>query len=438
MSEILLSARGLGKAYRLFARPEHRLRQLLARGQRQHYEEFWALRNVSLELHRGETLGVIGENGAGKSTLLRLLCGTLRPTEGSIRAEGKVAALLELGSGFNPNFTGRENVWLNAAVLGLGKAEIAARFDRIADFAGIGEFMDLPVRLYSSGMQARLGFAVSAHVDADILIVDEVLAVGDQLFKQKCVQYFERFRARGTLLFVSHDTATVAKVCERALWLERGTTREFGPAEQVCANYLSSLAEREEKREAGASAAPPRRRTLDAPDLIIDRRIRARNPIEVSEFDPHAPWHGHGGARIRNAYFSGTGGAREPVIAGGEEIELHVECIADREILRPIVGFLLRDRLGQNVFGDNTYLASTDAPPAVHAGESFHTCFRLQLPFLARGDYTLTVAITEGTQEDHTHLHWMEEVLLLRVAESPVRRGIVGIPANEVRIDLEA
>lgn len=437
MSErTVIEVSSLGKSFRLYSRAEDRLKQLLSGGRRQHYEEFWALRNVTLNLRRGETLGVIGENGAGKSTLLRLICGTLRPTVGSVKVEGRIAALLELGSGFNPQFTGRENVWMSASVLGLSKAEIAARFNDIAEFAGIGDFMEMPVKVYSSGMQARLAFAVSAHVDADILILDEIMSVGDQVFRQKCMRYLDRFRARGTVLFVSHDAGTVARLCERALWLEQGQMRELGPTSGVCANYVTSLAERADRRESAAHAGLMTRWSVPPPSPVLDRRRRAGNRIELSDFNPDAPWHGHGGATIEDAFFSRPDKGRLAEIAGGNEVELRVHCRADRDLPRPIVGFMLRDRLGQNVFGDNTYLAYREAPRSVAQGDAFVATFRFQLPFLARGDYSLTVAITEGTQDDHSHIHWIEEALTLSIHESPVRRGIVGIPAKDVRIEL--
>src|SRR5205823_5098551 len=259
----------------------------------------WALQNVDLELRRGESLGVVGQNGAGKSTLLRILCGTLRPTTGTLRVERRVAALLELGAGFNPNFTGRENVWLYAAVLGLSRRDIADRFDAIAAFAGIGEFIDLPVKLYSSGMQARLAFAVSAHVDADILIVDEILSVGDAAFAQKCSAHLERFCKRGTLLFVSHSTGMVSKLCERALWLDHGTARELGPSGDVCAHYLAAMAEGESSQTGNATASSSQRwKLLDPPPVIRDPRPRASNIVTLSPFNPEAPWHGGGGAQI--------------------------------------------------------------------------------------------------------------------------------------------
>jgi lipopolysaccharide transport system ATP-binding protein len=433
--EIAIEAQGLGKSYRLFMRPEDRLKQILI-GARVCHEPFWALKNLDLDLRRGEALGIVGENGAGKSTLLRLLCGTTQPTTGSVTVAGRVAALLELGSGFNPRFTGRENVWLNAAVHGLTKRQISERFDAIAEFAGIGEFMDLPVRLYSSGMQARLAFAVNAHVDADILIVDEILSVGDASFAQKCAGYFEQFRARGTLLFVSHNTGLVAKLCDRALWLDHGEARELGPAGEVCANYVTDLAERSEKQSAVRQpAGAPRWRALQAPPLVRDQRKRRRNRIAVSRFDADAPWHGHGGAGIIDVSFAGETGQRLDEIEGGDEVELRIECRADRELSRPIAGFLLRDRLGQNIFGDSTYLACRNGPRPLRAGEVFAARFRFQLPFLAKGDYALTAAITEGTQEDHIHVHWIEEAVWLTVEDGPVRHGIIGLPATKVRIE---
>lgn len=435
MSDVVIRALDLGKAYTLQARAQDRLKQIMLGSRAVQQEKFWALRNINLELRRGEALGVIGENGAGKSTLLRLLCGTLRPTTGTIAVGGRIAALLELGSGFNPKFTGRENVWLSAAVHGLGKAQIAERFDAIAEFAGIGEFMDLPVKVYSSGMQARLAFAVSAHVDADILIVDEILSVGDAAFGQKCARYFEKFRERGTLLFVSHATGLVAKLCDHALWLEKGEVRELGPASEVCANYVTELAERSEKKLSPGASDTSRWKTIKAQAPVCDRRLRPRNAIDVSALDGEAPWHGHGGAKITDVYFVDGAGSRLNLVEGGGEVRLRVECVAKRDIPQPIIGFLLRDRLGQNVFGDSTYLACRERDVGVRAGANFAAQFAFQMPFLAHGNYALTVAITEGTQADHIHIHWIEEAVLLTVSGGPVRHGIIGVPARSVCIE---
>lgn len=222
-SEIAIKVENLSKCYHIYDRPRDRLLQMLSRGRKQYFREFWALRDVSFVIKKGETVGIIGRNGSGKSTLLQMICGTLNPTSGSIMTNGRIAALLELGSGFNPEFTGRENVHLNAAVLGLDKDEIDSRFDDIAAFADIGEFMEQPAKTYSSGMMVRLAFAVQAMVDPDILIVDEALAVGDEKFQRKCFARLEELKSRGTsIIFVSHSTQQIVELCEKALLLERG------------------------------------------------------------------------------------------------------------------------------------------------------------------------------------------------------------------------
>lgn len=203
-SEIAIKAQGLGKSYLIYAKPQDRLKQMILRW-RKYYQEYWAVQNVDLTIRRGEAVGIIGRNGSGKSTLLQMIAGTLQPNSGGLSVEGRVAPLLELGAGFNPEFTGRENVRLAAAILGLTASEIHERQDAIIDFAGIGDFVDQPVKTYSSGMFARLAFAVAAHVDADILIIDEILAVGDAAFTQKCMRFIRQFKEKGTLLFVSHD-----------------------------------------------------------------------------------------------------------------------------------------------------------------------------------------------------------------------------------------
>jgi len=238
--ELAVRASGLGKCYHIYDRPEDRLKQILWRGRRSFYREFWALREVSLEVARGGTLGIIGRNGSGKSTLLHVIAGTLAPTTGRIDVAGRVAALLELGSGFNPEFTGRENVFLNGAILGMSRADVARRFDDIAAFADIGEFLDQPVKVYSSGMVVRLAFAVQAHVDADVLIVDEALAVGDVYFQHRCMRRIRQLLDRGTtLLFVSHATDTVKRFCRRGLWLDGGAVRYFGEAGVAVERYLA-------------------------------------------------------------------------------------------------------------------------------------------------------------------------------------------------------
>jgi len=241
-SEISISVSDVSKCYHVYERPRDRLLQMLTRGRKQFFKEFWALRDISFEIKKGEVIGIVGRNGSGKSTLLQLICGTLNQSSGEVNTVGRVAALLELGSGFNPEFTGRENVFLNGAILGLSRQEIASKMDRILAFAEIGDFIDQPVKTYSSGMYVRLAFAIQANIDPDILIVDEALAVGDAYFTHRCMLRFEQLRERGTtILFVSHDATAVRALCEKCIWLENGRMVAFDTASKVVDRYLTAL-----------------------------------------------------------------------------------------------------------------------------------------------------------------------------------------------------
>lgn len=238
-SDLAISVRGVSKAYQIYDKPTDRLKQMIFGARRKYHEEFLALQDINFDVKKGETVGIVGRNGSGKSTLLQIICGTVTPTTGSIEKQGRISALLELGSGFNVEFTGRENVYLNGAILGLSKTEIDERFDHIAAFADIGDFIDGPVKHYSSGMFARLAFSVAIHVDPDILIVDEILAVGDAAFQRRCLAKFYEIREKGcTILFVSHDQYQVKSVCQRALYLDRGRQKIFGPAGRVIDQYV--------------------------------------------------------------------------------------------------------------------------------------------------------------------------------------------------------
>ncbi|QCG93000.1 ABC transporter ATP-binding protein (plasmid) [Azospirillum sp. TSA2s] len=439
---VVIRAEGLGKAYAIFKRPQDRLKQMLVRGRRKYYDEYWALRGVDLEVRRGETVGLIGRNGSGKSTFLQLLCGTLTPTSGRIAVDGRIAALLELGAGFNPEFTGRENVYLAASVLGLSNEQIAQRYDSIAEFAGIGDFIEQPVKLYSSGMYARLAFAVAAHVDADIMIVDEILAVGDASFTQKCMRFIHRFKERGTLFFVSHDTGQVVNLCDRVVWLDNGSVRAVGPAKDVCHDYLAALYSDQDTsrgfRIGGTRQALPqakREEPVEDARAELLKSSQHRNAIEIFDFDPNAPWFGERGASITSVRLLDSGGTPLSTLEGGEEIVLEVACHAEKDLFQPIVGFYVRDRLGQNLFGDNTHLTYQLDPIRVVAGQDFAARFRFQLPYLPSGDFSITVAIAEGTQNDHVQHHWIEDALFFKVHSSHVVQGLVGIPMLNISID---
>ncbi len=263
-SDCAIRVRSLSKTYRVYDRPgDQRKQWLMSSLQRcmghqptKYYREVPAVDDVSFQVTKGDTLGIIGRNGSGKSTLLQLIVGTLSPTSGSVEIDGRVAALLELGAGFHPDFTGQENVFLNGTLLGLSQQEIEARLDEMLAFADIGESVDQPVKTYSSGMVVRLAFAVMAHVKADILVIDEALAVGDAFFVQKCMRFLRTFMERGTLLFVSHDSAAVLSLCRKTLWLEHGRVAVIGESKQVCDRYLhDSYAETQPKAGTGSSEA---------------------------------------------------------------------------------------------------------------------------------------------------------------------------------------
>jgi lipopolysaccharide transport system ATP-binding protein len=441
-SEPVIEAEGLGKAYAIFKRPQDRLKQMLCRGRRKYYDEFWALRDVTLRVARGETVGLIGRNGSGKSTFLQLVCGTLTPSCGRIAVHGRIAALLELGAGFNPEFTGRENVYLAATVLGLSAEEVDARYPAIAEFAGIGDFIEQPVKMYSSGMYARLAFAVAAHVDADVLIVDEILAVGDNAFTQKCMRYIQRFRERGTLFFVSHDTSQVINLCDRVVWLENGQMREIGPAKDVCHHYLADLfSERDTSnsfRIGGSRQSPPPPAPVEDSRKELLQSSQHRNLIDIFDFNDEGPWFGSQGARILSVELLDRAGQRPAALEGGEQTVLRILCRAEQPLHGPILGFYIKDRLGQNLFGDNTYLTYRQSPLQVAAGQAFTASFRFQMPYLPTGDFSIAAAIAEGTQEDHVQHHWLDDALFFRVHSSHVIRGLVGIPMLEIRLEAGA
>ncbi|OOG54226.1 ABC transporter ATP-binding protein [Rhodanobacter sp. B05] len=441
-TEAVIEVRGLGKCYQLYDKPVHRMLQSLIGGRQRFYREFWALRGIDFEVRRGETLGIVGRNGAGKSTLLQLIAGTLRPSEGRTAVHGRVAALLELGSGFNPEFTGRQNVYLNASILGLSRSEVDARIDDILAYAEIGDFVDQPVRSYSTGMVMRLAFAVVTHVDADILIIDEALAVGDAFFMQKCMRYLREFRKRGTMLFVSHDGGAVTSLCERAIWLERGRVQRIGNARTVMEAYIeASVIE----RQGGASARGPTRlhkaremlpAQVDSRQELMDRST-LRNDLRVFPFKPDIEGFGECKAQITHVAFRNESGNAVAMVVAGECATLEIDLLAEGAIDNVIVGFYVKDRLGQLLFGDNTVLCH-EGDFAVTPGETLHASFRFVMPRLLPGDYFVAAGLAEGTQEQHVIQHWLHEALRFTAIGGTLASGLIGIPMLDVRLERAA
>lgn len=438
--EPILVAEDLTKIYRIYKKPEDRLKQMFALGMGKYYSEYAALKGVSFEIRRGEAVGIVGRNGAGKSTLLQLICGTSRPTSGRVHANARIAALLELGAGFNPEFTGRENIHLAASILGLSAGKIGARFDSIIDFAGIGDFIEQPVKLYSSGMYARLAFAVAAHVDAGILIVDEILSVGDAAFTQRCMRFIHKFKKEGTLLFVSHDTNSVTSLCDRALWIDRGELRSVGSARDIVHAYIASLYGQEDRAgdfQIGGERKqrPQEGRVVVDPRKALLRQSTLRNDIEVFDFDPDSPWFGNRGASIVDVKLLDANERRVAGLAGGEEVLLEVHASAHAALERPIIGFYVKNRLGQNLFGDNTYLTYFNVPKSAAAGQRLTARFHFQMPYLPSGDYSVNAAIANGTQVDHVQHHWVDDAVFFRIEASHVAKGLIGIPMLDISLE---
>jgi lipopolysaccharide transport system ATP-binding protein len=448
MTEIAIKVENLSKCYQIYDKPNDRLKQfilprltrLLGQKPKQYFRQFWALKGVSFEVKKGETVGIIGRNGSGKSTLLQMICGTLTPSSGSIQTNGRIAALLELGSGFNPEFTGRENIYMNASVLGLSKKEIDARFDDIVAFADIGDFIEQPVKTYSSGMVVRVAFAVIAHVDADILVIDEALAVGDAFFTQKCMRYLRSFMITGTVLFVSHDTGAVVNLCNSAVLLGGGQIVSSGTPKQITELYLESLYEAsqgESKIDKTDLTESVENHTDDEYRDVREALINAsalRNDIEVFKFDSEKPGFGTGVAIISSVVLQDRDGKPLSWVVGGEDVILEIRCKAQEKLLSPIVGFQFKDRLGQVVFADNTYLSYQLNSPEVDAGNELIARFEFRLPILPTGDYSVTVALAEGTQETHVQHHWMHEALIVKVHASSICFGLVGVPMKKITL----
>ena len=431
-TELAINVSNLGKVYQIYDRPEDRLkfsiisrlRRLAGLQSKSYYRKFWALRNVSLKVKKGETFGIIGCNGSGKSTLLQIVCGTLPPTHGKVDISGRVAALLELGSGFNPEFTGRENVYLYASILGLTKEEINARYNDILLFADIGSFIDQPVKTYSSGMVVRLAFAVVAHVDADILVIDEALSVGDVFFTQKCMRFLRDFKKTKTLIFVSHDTGAVLNLCDRAILLKDGAIEFQGNSKEVVEKYLQK--DQSEIKDSNSNYQKNSRKKVDMRLKFINQ-TSLRNDIELFYCALKADSFGLGGATIKNVEFLTFDDNLLTWIVGGETVKLEIHCLIKDELLSPIIGFQVKDRLGQVIFGDNTFLSYINNPVSAYSNQNLTASFEFIMPILPMGNYTVSVAIAEGTQKEHVQHHWLNDVIAFKSHSSSVCTGLVGL-----------
>jgi len=391
----LVLVQNVSKLYRLYRRPGDRLRELLPRARRRH-TDFWALRDIGFEVEKGETLGLVGPNGCGKSTLLQIVCGILQPTSGRVVTRGRIAALLELGAGFNPEFTGRENVYLNGEIMGLSRGEIDKAMPSIESFAEIGEFIGRPVKEYSSGMYVRLAFSTAIHVDPEILIVDEALAVGDAVFANRCVRKFQELRERKiTVLFVSHDLGLVKQLSDRAILLLNGRIAAQGAPNDVINRYIGLVLAKEEAKNKK------------------DDRI-------------HASFrHGDGSSEILGVEILNARGEATAAITGGEAITVRVRSRFHQAKSDPMVGILIRTRIGMDVYGTNTRLERVrlgDFQP----GDELEVDFGVEC-WLTPQQYTLTVATQNADGSSHD---WLDDAVAFDVVDTRAAAGVTNLRAQ--------
>lgn len=395
----MLSALNVSKLYRIYNRPADRLKEAIIPFGRQRHEEFWALRDINVSIARGETLGIVGPNGSGKSTLLEILCGILEPTTGRVVRKGRVAALLELGAGFNPEFTGRENVYINGEIMGLSRAEIDRAIGSIEHFAEIGEFFDHPVKLYSSGMYVRLAFSTAIHVAPDILVVDEALAVGDAVFSSRCIRKFEELQRAGmTIVFVSHDLGLVKQICHRTVFLHHGRILEEGDPAHVINRYVGTVLERQKAEPVPAGDGPA------APPMQFSHR------------------HGDRLAEIAGVDIFNSSGQPTRAVHGGEHLRVSLTTRFHQDLPEPMAGILIRTRTGLDVFGTNTKAEGAEIGP-VRAGDAVQIEFEFDC-WLTAQEYTLTVAVQHP--DGHSH-DWLDDAIVFRVVETRRLAGVANL-----------
>lgn len=408
-SDSVIEVRNVAKCYQIYEKPHHRLMQMmLAKTGKTLFREFWALRDISFEIPRGKIVGILGKNGAGKSTLLQMICGTLSPSQGAIRVNGRVAALLELGSGFNPEFTGVENIYMNGQILGLTKDQIDAKMADILEFADIGEFVHQPVKTYSSGMFARLAFSVVIHVEPDVLIVDEALSVGDAWFQHKSMARMRKLMESGcTVLFVSHSIDAVRALCDEAIWLDRGTVKMQGDVTSVTNAYMNDVFLERNKilleKKAGDSSVLAKSNDDDSlmeekPPVSIDPvRTESGERNSVEEIQPEEV------VKIVAATILNSSGLPTETLLHNEKFKLQIDLLVNGLVNNLNVGFIITDQFGQQLVGGN--LLDSQALISTQSNEEkYCVIFSSQMKLRGGQSYAISIRFTQGQCESRTDM----------------------------------
>ncbi|MBE9215518.1 ABC transporter ATP-binding protein [Plectonema cf. radiosum LEGE 06105] len=458
--EIAISLQNVSKCYKRYGRPVDRLREVLL-PQKSYAQEFWALKDISLEVPKGQTVGIVGQNGSGKSTLLQIIAGTLTPTTGEIAVRGRVSALLELGSGFNPEFTGRQNIFFNARLLGMNQGEIEDKFDDIAAFADIGDFLDQPVKTYSSGMYVRLAFSVAINVDPQIMIVDEALAVGDARFQQRCMTRINQLRNSGiSVLFVSHDAEAVKRLCDYAIVLEKGTVVNRGVALDMVSWYLALMTvdfdiekvrQLEKLARIGRGIENNDISLINSDEIIDETHIPNRDISNIINNADHLIndgialnenryknktddlscgdnfkyfRHGDGQARITKTWIVDEQEEEIERVYLGSKIKVYIEVEFLSNQSEYLIGVLVRDRLGTDIIGINTYQENIELAEVV-TGDKYLYCFQFEIN-IRPGVYSISPSVAYD-QYRMPWLDWVENAVIFQVVDPEPKRLVFGL-----------
>lgn len=426
--DIAIKVENLSKVYKLYNAPIDRMKEALHPRKKSYHKEFYALNDVSFEIKRGECVGILGKNGAGKSTILKIITGVLTPTSGKVTVNGKISALLELGAGFNPEYTGMENIYFQGNLMGFEREEMEAKVQAILDFAEIGAFIDQPVKNYSSGMFARLAFAVAISVEPDILIVDEALSVGDAAFQNKCMRRMIKIMEEGaTVLFVSHDTQAINKFCTKAIWLKDGTKHMEGETEDVTNAYMSFSAYGLETI-ANVTSSDLHNNTDIVHDSLNYDWLTSTDGLECF---------GDGKAKILRVGFLDGNGVPSSVLKQGDVAQFICEVVAFEGLYDVGLGVLLKDRLNTEIITFNSYMYKSPLP-YMKKQAKYLMRVEFKVPKILPADYTVTVALSDGTQLNHNQQHWIHVATTIKIiSRDLVDACIVTLYQDEVKYSYE-
>jgi ABC-type polysaccharide/polyol phosphate transport system ATPase subunit len=424
--DIVIQAEKLTKIYPLYDKPIDRLKEALHPFRKKYHHNFFALNEVTFNINKGDTVGIIGQNGSGKSTLLKIITGVISKSSGDISVIGKISSLLELGTGFNPELTGLENIFFFGTINNITEDKIYESLDNIISFADIGEFINQPVKTYSSGMFVRLAFSCAIQIDPEILIIDEAFAVGDMRFVQKCIRKLEEFKNNNkTLLLVSHDIGYIQNMASKILWLDKGILKDSGSPKKIIKNYISYMS-------FGLETQKEINKTY-----IIDN-IEDDTSIDDSDLPNSSCWtstkdmefFGEGGAKIIRASLINLNKQKIVELTGGENLELHLEIETNDNVEEPIIGFLIKNKKGDNIIGVNTSMYNKEVPKLIK-GKKHYFIFNFFFPKLLVGEYSLSAAIANGTLISHKQLDWVHDVIIINVVSDMMYQKIGSMIATE-------